>query len=70
VSANALNLWLVASMPSRPVVEQTPPVSERTGDVCPPEDHAPTPKTRAQRFADAHAWVLDHHAGTFHKLAK
>ena len=27
-------------------------------------------RSRAQRFADAHAWVLEHHAATFEKLAK
>jgi len=28
------------------------------------------PKSRAERFAAAHAAVLDEHAGTFAKLAK
>jgi hypothetical protein len=27
-------------------------------------------KTRAQRFAEAHAWVLQNHADTFRRLAE
>jgi hypothetical protein len=27
-------------------------------------------KDRAKRLAEAHAWVLEHHAETFEKLAK
>jgi hypothetical protein len=32
--------------------------------------HARDAKTRAQRFEEAHAWVLENHAETFAKLAK
>ncbi len=46
-----------------------------TGDSTPPPAREDTQrlaiaKDRAKRLAEAHAWVLEHHAETFEKLAK
>jgi len=57
----------MASMPAPPSAEEKPPTSANARDARQPTPHA---KTRAERFAEAHAWVLEHHAGTFAKLAK
>jgi hypothetical protein len=57
----------MATTPARPI-QSTPPAkpSEREGNVRRP---AAAPKTRAQRFAEAHEKVLDQHGETFAKLA-
>jgi hypothetical protein len=59
----------MASMPSSRPVETRAPALVREGEVL-PVPSATKGKTRAERFADAHEWVLEHHAKTFEKLAK
>ncbi len=58
----------MASMPATaPTVERTP-ISARKDEERP---RAPELKSsRDERFEEAHAWVLEHHARTFEKLAK
>lgn len=52
-----------APRPTKDKPQTSPPV--RTAEPRPLDA-----KTRAQRLADAHAWVLENHAKTFEKLAK
>jgi hypothetical protein len=56
----------MASMPSIPAATPAPS-STRERPTPAPSVQA---KTRAERLADAHAWVLEHHAETFEKLSK
>ncbi len=59
----------MSSMPAAPLSE--PPVSLRREGTAPRvASNAPKPKSRTERFEEAHAWVLEHHARTFEKLAK
>jgi|HubBroStandDraft_6_1064221.scaffolds.fasta_scaffold2914144_2 hypothetical protein len=56
----------MASMPaSAPSPKKNDPQTPTPAEpVC-----ARDAKTRAQRFEEAHAWVLENHAETFKKLA-
>ena len=58
----------MASMSTAPPKTDPAPVSARTAkerEALPSQS-----KTRAERFEEAHAWVLAHHGKTFEKLAK
>jgi hypothetical protein len=57
----------MASMPAVPLFEPA------TSSTCEGDEQRSScqskPKSRAQRFAEAHATVLDQHADAFRKLA-
>jgi len=59
----------MASLPKVPLAEeQSPPVTAREGETRRASERLP--RTRAERLAAAHEWVLTHHAETFRKLSE
>jgi hypothetical protein len=71
VASNTQNVYLadMSSVPADPLSEPTVSL-RREGTAHRVASSAPKPKSRAERFEEAHAWVLEHHARTFEKLAK